>query len=184
MDSFPIMEKPIAVKAGIGWIGKHTNLIIKGEGSYFFLGEILLTEKLPTDEILTTDFCGTCNKCQIACPTGALDQAYVLDSNKCISYLTIEHDNDINQDLQSRMGNWIFGCDICQEVCPWNSFIEDTNESDYYSRFSDDFLNLNTLSKLDQDEFDTIFNGTPVKRAGYKNFMRNIEIALANKNRD
>ena len=184
VDSFPIMEKPIAVKAGIGWIGKHTNLIIKGEGSYFFLGEILLTEKLPTDEILTTDFCGTCNKCQIACPTGALDQAYVLDSNKCISYLTIEHDNDINQDLQSRMGNWIFGCDICQEVCPWNSFIEDTNESDYYSRFSDDFLNLNTLSKLDQDEFDTIFNGTPVKRAGYKNFMRNIEIALANKNRD
>lgn len=184
VDSFPIMEKPLAVKAGIGWIGKHTNLIIKGKGSYFFLGEILLSEELPADEVWTTDYCGTCDKCQVACPTDALDKAYVLDSNKCISYLTIEHDGNIEEDLQDKMKNWVFGCDICQEVCPWNSFSEDTNEPDFSSRFSEDFFKINNLKKLSQDEFDKIFNGTPVKRTGYKNFVRNVEIAFRNRNKD
>jgi epoxyqueuosine reductase len=184
VDSFPIMEKPLAVKAGIGWIGKHTNLIIKGKGSYFFLGEILLSEELPADEVWTTDYCGTCNKCQVACPTDALDNAYVLDSNKCISYLTIEHDSDIKQDLQNKMGNWIFGCDICQEVCPWNSFSEDTNETDFSSRFSEDFFDLNNLNKLSENDFSKVFNGTPIKRTGHKNFIRNVEIALRNKEKD
>lgn len=183
VDSFPLMEKPLAVKAGVGWIGKHTNLIIKGKGSYFFLGEILLSEQLSADNIVTTDYCGTCNKCQVACPTNALNEAYILDSNKCISYLTIEHDDDIEQDLQDKMGNWIFGCDICQEVCPWNSFSEDTTELDYSARFSEDFLNLNNLKNLSQNEFDDFFKGTPLKRAGYKNFMRNIAIAIKNKNK-
>jgi epoxyqueuosine reductase len=182
VDSFPIMEKPLAAKAGIGWIGKHTNLIIKGKGSYFFLGEILLSKELQFDDPLTTDYCGTCNKCQVACPTNALDQPYVLDSNKCISYLTIEHDNEIDPELQPKMGNWIFGCDICQEVCPWNRFSKDADEDDYSNRFSEELLNLNNLKKLAKDEFDEIFNGTPVKRTGYDNFKRNVEIALKNKN--
>lgn len=181
LDSFPIMEKPLAAKAGIGWIGKHTNLIIKGKGSYFFLGEILLSKELPSDDPLTADYCGTCNKCQVACPTNALDQPYVLDSNKCISYLTIEHDDDIDPELQPKMGNWIFGCDICQEVCPWNRFSSDTDERDYSNRFSEELLNLNNLQQLTKDEFNEIFNGTPVKRTGYDNFMRNVKIALKNK---
>ena len=182
VDSFPIMEKPLAAKAGIGWIGKHTNLIIKGKGSYFFLGEILISKELPSDDPLTADYCGTCNKCQVACPTNALDQPYVLDSNKCISYLTIEHDDRIDPELQPKMGNWIFGCDVCQEVCPWNRFSGDADEPAYSSRFSEELLNLENLQKLTRDEFNKIFNGTPVKRTGYDNFMRNVKIALKNKN--
>lgn len=181
VDSFPIMEKPLAVKAGIGWIGKHTNLIIKGKGSYFFLGEILLSKELQIDDLLTTDYCGTCNKCQVACPTNALDQPYILDSNKCISYLTIEHDDKIDPELQMKMGNWIFGCDICQEVCPWNLFSKDTEEPDYSFRFSEELLNLDNLKKLTKEKFNEIFTGTPVKRTGYDNFIRNVKIAIKNK---
>jgi epoxyqueuosine reductase len=180
VDSFPIMEKPLAVRAGIGWIGKHTNLIIKGKGSYFFLGEILLSKELPHDEPLTADFCGSCDKCQVACPTDALSQAYVLDSNKCISYLTIEHDGDIDLSLQQKMGNWIFGCDICQEVCPWNRFSADTEELEYSSATPADFLKLQNLIKLTREDYDRIFAGTPVKRTGFNNFKRNAKIALKN----
>ncbi len=183
MDSFPIMEKPLAVRAGIGWIGKHTNLISKRKGSYFFLGEILISEKLPADELLTSDYCGSCNKCQVGCPTGALDQAYVLDSNKCISYLTIEHEGNIDNNLQGKMGNWIFGCDICQEVCPWNRFSRDTDESDYSSRVPEDLFRLDNVSKLTREEFDNVFRGTPVKRSGYQNLIRNAKIAIQNRDR-
>lgn len=183
VDSFPIMEKPLAVRAGIGWIGKHTNLIIKGKGSYFFLGEILLSAKLPADEPLTDDYCGSCNKCQVACPTDALREAYVLDATKCISYLTIEHDGEIEPDLQQKIGNWIFGCDICQEVCPWNRFSADANEGDYSTRIPDSMLKLETLSKSSRDEFDGVFRGTPVKRAGFKNFQRNVNIAVRNRDK-
>lgn len=181
VDSFPIMEKPAAVKAGIGWIGKHSNLIIKGKGSYFFLGEILLSQKLPPDDRLTEDYCGSCDKCQQACPTDALNQPYVLDSNKCISYLTIEHDGEIDAGLQEKMGNWIFGCDICQEVCPWNSFSRNTPESDYASRILEDFMDLENLKGLTKDEFTNAFASTPVMRAGYDNFMRNVMIAIRNR---
>lgn len=184
VDSFPIMEKPLAVKAGIGWIGKHSNLIIKGKGSYFFLGEILLSESLPADDRLTEDYCGSCDKCQQSCPTHALNQPYVLDSNKCISYLTIEHDSSIDPDLQEKMGNWVFGCDICQEVCPWNRFSEDTNEADYASRLSDDFLDLQNLKTLTKDEFTDAFAGTPVMRTGYDNFRRNLRIATSNRDKE
>lgn len=183
VDSFPIMEKPLAVRAGIGWIGKHTNLIIKGQGSYFFLGEILLSKKLPDDEPLTADYCGSCDKCQVACPTGALDKAYVLDSNKCISYLTIEHDGAIEPSLQPEMGNWIFGCDICQEVCPWNRFSTNTEESEYSSTIPADFIKLENLMKLTRDDYDRVFAGMPVKRSGFDNFKRNINIALQNRDK-
>ncbi len=180
VDSFPIMEKPLAVKAGIGWIGKHTNLIIKGKGSYYFLGEILLSEKLPPDEPLTTEYCGTCNRCQVACPTNALDEVFVLDSRKCISYLTIEHEGEIEAELRPGMENWVFGCDICQAVCPWNRFSEDTDEPDFSDRLPEEWFDVNRMSQMTEAEFQQLFEGTPVRRAGYQNFMRNVRIALSN----
>jgi len=180
VDSFPLMEKPIAVKAGIGWIGKHTNLIIKQKGSYFFLGEILLSIPLPADKPFSADYCGTCNRCQVACPTGALDTPYVLDARKCISYLTIEHDDEIDPDLQEGMGNWIFGCDICQAVCPWNRFRQTTTEEDFFGRFSESDFDLIRLAKLSGEEFEKMFAGTPVRRTGFRRFKRNVEIAIRN----
>lgn len=183
VDSFPIMEKALAVKSGIGWIGKHTNLIIKKKGSYYFLGEILLSEPLPPDEAFSNDFCGNCKRCQVACPTNALDQAYVLDARKCISYLTIEHEGDIDPELQSGMENWVFGCDICQAVCPWNRFSTHTDERDFDSRLNDDQFDLTRLQSLTESEFLQMFEGSPVRRAGYQNFMRNVRIASAEKDR-
>lgn len=180
VDSFPIMEKELAVKAGIGWIGKHANLIIKKKGSYFFLGEILLSVKLPADEPLTTDYCGTCNRCQLACPTAALEEAFVLDARRCISYLTIEHKGEIDPQLQNGMENWIFGCDICQAVCPWNRFSAHTEERDFDNRLPDDWLDLSRLLEMSEAEFKKIFQGTPVLRAGYEGFMRNVGIAREN----
>lgn len=180
VDSFPIMEKALAVKAGIGWIGKHTNLIIKGQGSYFFLGEILLSAELPVDPPLTTDYCGSCNRCQAACPTMALETPFVLDARRCISYLTIEHDGDIDKKLQPGMGNWVFGCDICQEVCPWNRFSEPTDEADFANRFPRDRRSLQHLTGLNREKFEAVFAGTPVRRAGYEKFMRNLQIAIRN----
>ncbi len=180
VDSFPLMEKPLAVKAGIGWIGKHTNLILKGKGSYFFLGEILLSLPLPPDEPLTADYCGTCTRCLEACPTGAFPAPHVLDARRCISYLTIEHSGRIDESLQARMGNWIFGCDVCQEVCPWNRFSEATGETDFADRFTAQELDLERLSGLSRTEFDQMSEGTPLRRPGYRNFMRNIDIARQN----
>lgn len=181
VDSFPLMEKAVAQKAGIGWIGKHTNLIIKKKGSYFFLGEILLSLELPPDEPLTTDYCGTCNRCQVACPTNALEEAFVLDARRCISYLTIEHDGEIDPELQPGMENWVFGCDICQAVCPWNRFSESGSETDFESRIPDHYFDLRRLRELDREDFERLFEGTPIRRSGYDNFKRNVNIALANK---
>jgi len=183
VDSFPLMEKPLAVKAGLGWIGKHTNLIIKQKGSYFFLGEILLSLPLPPDNSFTADHCGNCNRCQVACPTNALEQPYILDSRKCISYLTIEHHGAIDADLQKGMENWVFGCDICQAVCPWNRFSTPTGENDFHSRIPERWFSLHQQLAMSEDEFQTLFRGTPVKRAGYKNFIRNVKIASRNMKR-
>ncbi len=180
VDSFPIMEKALAVKSGIGWIGKHTNLIIKKKGSYYFLGEILLSEKLPEDQPLTSEYCGTCNRCQIACPTNALEEAFVLDARRCISYLTIEHDGNIDPEFHTGMENWVFGCDICQAVCPWNRFSSHSDERDFDSRLPDEQFDLTYLQTLSEAEFLAMFEGTPVRRTGYKNFMRNVKIAIQN----
>ena len=180
VDSFPIMEKPLAQKAGIGWIGKHTNLIIKGKGSYFFLGEILLSVALPPSRPLTADYCGTCTRCMDACPTGALDLPYRLDARRCISYLTIEHDGSILSELAQEMGNWVFGCDICQQVCPWNRFSRPTPEEDYRNRIPESYYQLEKLARLTPEAFDHLFQGTPVRRTGYRNFMRNVAIAREN----
>jgi len=174
------MEKALAVKAGIGWIGKHANLIIKQKGSYFFLGEILLSVKLPVDEPLLTEYCGTCNRCQIACPTAALDEAFVLDARRCISYLTIEHKGEIDPQLQQGMENWVFGCDICQAVCPWNRFSEHTEDREFDNRLPEEWFDLRRLRQMSREEFTTLFEGTPVRRAGYEGFMRNVRIAEEN----
>jgi epoxyqueuosine reductase len=184
VDSFPIMEKPLAVRAGIGWVGKHTNLIIKGKGSYFFLGEILLNQELPADKPLTDDFCGICNRCQVACPTDALQNEYVIDASRCISYLTIEHKDAIDSSYHGEMGNWIFGCDICQEVCPWNNCSEETLEEEYHNRVPVEWLDLEKLLTMQKAEFDDIFSGTPVMRAGYESFKRNVRIAYRNQVRN
>ncbi|RMG62609.1 MAG: tRNA epoxyqueuosine(34) reductase QueG [Calditrichaeota bacterium] len=183
VDSFPLMEKPLAQKAGLGWIGKHTNLIIKGKGSYFFLGEILLSVALPPSQPLTAEYCGTCTRCMEACPTNALEVPYQLDARRCISYLTIEHDGAIAADLSSDMGNWVFGCDICQMVCPWNRFSQPASEADYRNRIPDAFYQLEQLARMSQETFDRVFQGTPVRRAGYHNFMRNVAIARKNARR-
>ncbi len=180
VDSFPLMEKALAVKAGVGWIGKHTNLIIKQKGSYYFLGEILLSEALPSDPPFIEEHCGTCNRCQTACPTDALATPFVLDARKCLSYLTIEHEGKIAESLQPGLKNWVFGCDICQVVCPWNRFSTATEESEFHSRFSESFLLLDNLKNLTETEFHTRFAGTPVMRAGYAKFQRNVAIAINN----
>jgi len=183
VDSFPIMEKALAVKSGIGWIGKHTNLIIKQKGSYFFLGEILLSVELPVDEPLFTEYCGTCNRCQIACPTVALEEAFVLDARRCISYLTIEHKGEIDPQLQQGMENWVFGCDICQAVCPWNRFSEHTEDREFDNRLPEEWFDLRRLRQMSREEFAALFEGTPVRRAGYEGFMRNVKIAEENRGR-
>lgn len=180
VDSFPIMEKPYAVRAGLGWIGKHTNLISKKYGSWFFLGEIILSIDLPWSEPFQTDHCGSCTRCVEACPTSALDTPFQIDAAECISYLTIEHSEKIDERLQKQMGNWVFGCDICQVVCPWNRFSESSPIDDFRERMAREQYRLNYLSDLSEDEFNTLFAGTPVRRAGYRQFLRNVQIAKNN----
>jgi epoxyqueuosine reductase len=181
VDSFPIMEKPLAVRAGLGWIGKNSTLLIKGKGSYFFLGGILLNLTLKPDLPYSEQFCGSCNKCQSACPTGALDAPYQLDSRKCISYLTIEHQSNIANGLQEKMKNLIFGCDICQIVCPWNRrFAKTSKEEDFKNRHKERDLSLKKLGELSREEYEKMFEGTAVRRSGYAKFLRNVRIAQVN----
>jgi len=185
VDSFPIMEKPLAMRAGLGWIGKNTTLLIKGKGSYFFLGGILLNIKLDPDLPNFEQFCGSCHKCQVACPTGALDAPFQLDSRKCISYLTIEHHGNINYRLQKNMKNLIFGCDICQIVCPWNQkFATTCEEKDFKSRFKQNELSLKRLAIISREQYEKMFQGTAVRRCGYNKFLRNVRIAQANERKE
>jgi len=175
VDTGPLLERSFAQMAGLGWIGKNTCLINKEKGSYFFLGEILTNLELEFDTP-ATDHCGSCTACLDACPTQAFTQARVLDSNKCISYLTIEYrGEDFPQDLKEKMGNHIYGCDICQNVCPWNSKSKPTEEKAFYPR--DDFENpdLEKWIKMTQDEFQIKFQRSPMKRAKHKGLLRNIK---------
>ncbi len=179
VDSAPVLEKHIAEKAGLGWIGKHSNLLSREAGSWFFLGEVYINLPLPVDES-TASHCGNCTACIDDCPTKAIVAPYQVDASRCISYLTIENKNSIPVEFRKPMGNRIYGCDDCQLVCPWNKFSKETTEDDYSVRHSLDCENLLTLFQWDEETFLKNTEGSPIRRIGYISWIRNISIALGN----
>lgn len=180
VDSAPVLDKVWAARSGLGWIGKHTNLLNRQMGSFFFIGELIVDVPLPPDGPLP-DYCGSCTRCLDACPTDAIYQPYVVDANRCISYLTIEHrGDDIPPSLHPDLENWIFGCDICQDVCPWNKFKFATDEPRFLPRPGLTDTDLRRWIELDLDAFRETFRNSPVKRAKFEGFMRNVRIALEN----
>ena len=178
-DSAPVLEKALARNAGLGWIGKHTNLIDSHAGSYFFLGEIYLNLELPADTA-STAHCGTCSACMPACPTGAIVAPYRLDARRCISYLTIELKGSIPLDLRRAIGNRIYGCDDCQLVCPWNKFARGAREPDFAVRHGLDRARLTALFAWSQTEFADKTRGSAISRIGYERWLRNVAVALGN----
>ena len=179
VDSAPVMEKALAQKAGLGWIGKHTNLIHREAGSWFFLGELYTDLPLPTDHALT-DHCGDCRACIDICPTAAIVAPYQLDARRCISYLTIELDGPIPEDLRPLMGNRIYGCDDCQQVCPWNRFASVSAEADFRPRQGLDRASLVSLFAWSEAEFLQRTAGSAIRRIGHVRWLRNIAVALGN----
>lgn len=178
-DSAPVMEKAIAEKAGLGWIGKHTNVLSRDAGSYFFLGEIYTDLPLPVTDAITAH-CGSCTACIDICPTQAIVAPYQLDARRCISYLTIELRGSIPESLRPMMGNRIYGCDDCQLVCPWNKYAQATVESDYLPREGLDAPQLIDLFNWTEQEFLQKLEGSPIRRIGYECWLRNIAVALGN----
>ena len=179
VDSSAVMEKDCAVQSGIGWRGKHSNIINRDLGAWFFLGAILTTLELTPDHPIP-NHCGKCVKCIEACPTQAIIQPYVVDARRCISYLTIENKGPIPIAFRQAMGQRIYGCDDCLAVCPWNRFAQPTNEPGFQPREILQTPNLIQLMKLADDEFRTIFKGSPVKRTKRRGLLRNVAIALGN----
>ena len=179
VDTAPVMEKPLAQQAGIGWQGKHTNLVSRGFGSWLFLGEIYLSLALPPDAP-ETDHCGACTRCLDVCPTAAFDAPYRLDARRCVSYLTIEHKGPIPHELRPLIGNRVFGCDDCLAVCPWNKFARATAEPDFLPRGGLTAPRLAELAALDDAAFRAMFAGTAVKRIGRNRFLRNVLTAIGN----
>ena len=179
VDTAPIMEKPLAVKSGIGWQGKHTNLVSQKFGSWFFLGVILTDAEIVTNNA-SEDHCGTCQKCLDICPTNAFPAPYKLDARRCISYLTIEFDGIIETEYRKPIGNRIFGCDDCLAVCPWNKFAQTAYDTRMQIGEKPGLLRLGMLLSLTELSFRELFSGTPVRRAGYKKFIRNCLIAAGN----
>jgi len=179
VDSGPVLEKAFARKAGIGWIGKHTNLIARDAGSYFFIGEILTDLPLPVDESASAH-CGTCSACIPACPTGAITAPYQLDARRCISYLTIELHGAIPVELRRLLGNRIYGCDDCQLVCPWNKFARAAAHPDFKVRHRLDASRLSELFAWTEQEFLERTEGSAIRRIGYERWLRNIAVALGN----
>lgn len=182
VDTSPIMEKHWGQKSGLGWIGKHTNLINSKIGTWFFLSEIIIDFEMKYNKPFTYDLCGTCTKCIDACPTEALDD-YILDSNKCISYLTIEHRDSIPDSSSEKLNNWIYGCDICQEVCPWNIKYEQiSNDNNFKKRNKIDIKNDEDWENISVEEYQKTFKKSPIKRTKYSGITRNILINKENKN--
>jgi len=180
-DTGPILERELAQRAGLGWIGKNTCLINPQSGSYFLLAEILLGLELPPDEPITSDHCGTCTRCIEVCPTDCILPNRTIDANRCISYLTIEEKSEIQEDLRSQMGNWIFGCDICQQVCPWNhKFAIPSEELRFSPAPGRDRPTLKDELALTPQEFNEKFKGSPVKRTKRRGYLRNVAVALGN----
>jgi len=178
-DSAPILEKPLAEKAGLGWIGKHTNLINHKAGSWFFLGEIYTDLPLPIDQP-AKNHCGSCTACMAICPTQAIVGPYQLDARRCISYLTIELRGSIPEELRPLMGNRIYGCDDCQLVCPWNKFAKFTSEKDFHPRHALTAPQLIELFNWSNQDFLRYTEGSAIRRIGYDCWLRNIAIALGN----
>ena len=179
VDSAPVLEKALARQAGLGWIGKHTNLIARDAGSYFFLGEILTDLALPLDTPASAH-CGTCQACIPACPTGAIVAPFRLDARRCISYLTIEHKSAIPVELRAAIGNRIFGCDDCQLVCPWNKFAHAATHPDFKVRHNLDATELTELFGWTEGQFEERTRGSAIHRLGYVRWSRNIAVALGN----
>lgn len=179
VDTAPVMEKPSAQAAGLGWQGKHTNLVSREFGSWLFLGELLLSAELPFDQP-EQDHCGQCRACLDICPTAAFPAPYQLDARRCISYLTIEHEGPIDEELRPLLGNRIYGCDDCLAVCPWNKFARQAQEQALRPRRELDAPHLAELATLDESTFRRHFSGTAVKRIGRDRFMRNVAYALGN----
>jgi epoxyqueuosine reductase len=179
VDTAPVMEKPLAQLAGIGWQGKHTNLVSREFGSWLFLGEIFLSIDFGSDES-ESDHCGSCRRCLDACPTKAFPEAYKLDATRCISYLTIEHKGHIDAALRPMMGNRIFGCDDCLAVCPWNKYAQPLGDHSLMRSTRSSPGELHELAGLDDAEFRLRFAGSPVKRIGRDRFLRNVLIAIGN----
>ena len=179
VDTAPVMEKPLAQQAGLGWQGKHTNLVSRGFGSWLFLGEIYLSLALEPD-VPDEDHCGACRRCLDACPTDAFPAPYKLDARRCISYLTIEHKGPIPHELRPLIGNRIFGCDDCLAVCPWNKFAQAGHEPAFLPRKELTAPRLAELARLDDAAFRALFAGTSVKRTGRDRFLRNVLTAIGN----
>jgi epoxyqueuosine reductase len=179
VDSAPVLEKPLAAKAGLGWIGKHTNLIHRESGSWFFLGEIYTDLPLPLDQPVK-DHCGQCTACIEICPTRAIVAPYRLDARRCISYLTIELHGPIPEEFRPALGNRIYGCDDCQLVCPWNRFARLTEETDFLPRHGLNASGLVRLFLWDEATFQRMTEGAAIRRLGYERWLRNMAVALGN----
>ncbi|MFP3860075.1 MAG: tRNA epoxyqueuosine(34) reductase QueG [Bacteroidales bacterium] len=175
VDSAPVMEKVWAEKAGLGWIGKNTNLITKKHGSYVFLGEIFLNIELEYDNRPVKDYCGSCKKCIEACPTNALYAPYHIDASRCISYLTIEKKGQLPPQMKDLLNDWIFGCDICQNVCPWNQNLSVHQEPELKPHPAIFELSKNDWEHLSQDKYNELFDRSAIKRTGYRGLLRNID---------
>jgi epoxyqueuosine reductase len=178
-DSAPAMEVELAARAGIGWRGKHTLLLSREAGSWFFLGEVYTSLPLPADAPVA-EHCGTCRRCIDVCPTQAIRGPYRLDARRCISYLTIEHKSAIPEELRPLIGNRVYGCDDCQLVCPWNGFAPLTREADFHARHGLDRATLVELFGWSETEFDARMRGSPIRRIGYERWLRNLAVGLGN----
>jgi epoxyqueuosine reductase len=173
VDTGPLMDKAWSIRAGIGWQGKHSNVINKELGSWFFIANIITNQEFEySDQI--EDFCGSCTACLDACPTKAIIEPYVVDSNKCISYQTIENKKEISKELKGKFNNWIFGCDICQDVCPWNNkFSQNSLLTEFYAKEDSQELNLEWVMHLTEEEFSSLYANSPIKRTKLKGLKRN-----------
>ncbi|MCB0395480.1 MAG: tRNA epoxyqueuosine(34) reductase QueG [Flavobacteriales bacterium] len=174
VDSAPVMDKAWAAKSGLGWIGKNANLIRKGEGSYFFIAELICDLELEEDRPVT-DHCGSCTRCMDACPTGAIAAPYVVDGSRCISYFTIELKDEIPTSMKGQFNDWVFGCDVCQEVCPWNRFAESTTDASF--RPPEGMLDWDreAWTEITEDVFKKVFGKSALQRPGFEGFKRNLK---------
>lgn len=180
VDSAPVLERPLAAKAGLGWVGKHTLVLNEKAGSWFFLGEILTSLPLPVDHNPQENRCGDCTACLKVCPTDAFPKPYQLDARRCISYLTIENKGPIPEEFREPIGNRVFGCDDCQAICPWNKYAKPTDEKDFRPRHNLDNSDLLDLFTWDEETFLKNTEGSPIRRVGYELWLRNLSVGLGN----